>query len=75
MWKHLFDGFNLIHGILLVLAAAASFRFWARNRFWFPKYVHVLALIGFAAMLPVFWAMPEDLRKSTSAGHLLIAAS
>jgi hypothetical protein len=60
MWKHLFDGFNFIHGILLVLAALASFRFWARIRFWFPKYIHVLAAIGFAVSIWAISAMPAD---------------
>jgi hypothetical protein len=60
MWKHLFAGFNLIHGILLVLAAVASFKFWARIRFWIPKYIHVLAAIGFAVSVWALSAMPAD---------------
>jgi hypothetical protein len=60
MWKHLFDGFKLIHGVLLLLAAVASFRFLARIRFWFPKYIHVLALIGFAVSIWAIAAMPPD---------------
>jgi hypothetical protein len=74
MLEHLFDGFKLIHAVLLVSAAVASFRFWVRTRFWFPRYVHVLAAIGFAVMLMVFWAMPEESRKNTSAARLLVAA-
>ena len=60
MWKQLFQGFNLIHGVLLILAAGASFRFWARTRFWFPRYIHVLAGIGFAVSVWVMSAMPAD---------------
>jgi len=60
MWKHFFDGFRVIHGILLILAAGASFRFWARTRFRFPKYIHVLAAIGFVVSLLAISAMPPD---------------
>ena len=74
MWGHLLDSFKLIHGVLLVLAAVASFKFWVRTRFWFPRYVHALAAIGFAAMLMVYWATPEDLRKGTSGARLLVVA-
>jgi hypothetical protein len=57
---HLFDGFKLIHGVLLVLAAVASFKFWARTRCRFPKYIHVLAAIGFAVSIWALSAMPAD---------------
>lgn len=74
MWKHFFDGFNLIHGILLAIAAVASFRFWARTRFRFPTYVHVLAVIGSIAILTVFWAEPEELREKISVVRMLVGA-
>jgi len=75
MWKHLFDGFRLIHGIRLVLAAAASFRFWARIRFWFPGYIHVLAVIGLAVSVWALSAMPTDApaNKEGPVVRLLIA--
>jgi hypothetical protein len=75
MWRHLFDGFNLIHGVLLVLAAVASFRFWVRTRFWFPRYIHVLAPIGFAISIWVASAMPTDAPagKAGLIGRILVA--
>jgi len=60
MREYLFGSFKLIHVALLVLGATASFRFLARTRFRLPKYVHVLALIGFAVSLLAISAMPPD---------------
>jgi hypothetical protein len=60
MWKHLFEGFRLVHAILLILAGIASFRFWVRTRFWFPKYIHVLAALGFAVSIWAIASMPPD---------------
>ncbi len=45
LWQF-FRGFQLLHGVLLALGAIAFFIFWARTRFWLPKYAHVLASIG-----------------------------
>jgi hypothetical protein len=42
----LFRGFQLLHGFLLLISAVGFFIFWARTRFWLPKYAHVLAAIG-----------------------------
>jgi len=46
MLGQLFRGFQLLHGVLLALAAIGFFTFWVRTRFWLPKYVHFLAAIG-----------------------------
>jgi|CZKS01.1.fsa_nt_gi hypothetical protein len=75
MWKHLFSGFNWIHATLLFLAAAASFRFLVRIRFWFPKYIHVLAAIGLAISIWALSAMPADApaNKDGPVVRLLIA--
>jgi hypothetical protein len=75
MWKRLFQGSSLIHGILLFLAAVASFRFWARTRYRFPKYIHVLAAIGFAVSIWAISAMPAEApaNKYGPVGRLLIA--
>ena len=37
-----------LHIALVVLGAIGFFVFWARTRFWLPKYVHVLAVIALA---------------------------
>ena len=75
MWEHLFEGFSLIHGIVLIIAALASFRFLVRTRFWFPKYIHVLAAIGFAVSIWAVAAMPPDApaNKNGPVVRLLIA--
>ena len=46
MLGQFFKGFQLLHGVLLALSAAGFFVFWARTRFWLPKYAHILAAIG-----------------------------
>jgi hypothetical protein len=50
LWN-MFQGFQIVHEVLLILAAVGFFMFWARKRFWLPKYVHVLAAIGLAVGL------------------------
>jgi len=51
MLPNVFRGFQLAHALLLGLAAVGFFVFWARTRFWLPKYAHVLAAIGLAVGL------------------------
>jgi hypothetical protein len=46
MLRQLFAGFAFWHGVLLAISAVGFFIFWARTRFWLPKYVHILAAIG-----------------------------
>src|SRR5260370_30840682 len=60
MWKVAFKGIYLVHALVLVLAAIGLFRFWARTRFWLPKYVHVLAGLGFVILLGVLAMAPAD---------------
>jgi hypothetical protein len=54
MFGQFFRGFELLHGVLLALSAGGFFTFWARRRFWLPKYVHFLAAIG---LLDGFWCV------------------
>jgi len=53
------NGLSIVAGILLILTAIRSLPFWVRTRFWFPKYVHVLASIGGAVGLWCLVGMPE----------------
>jgi len=46
MLAHFFQGFRILHGILLALGAVSLFALWYRTRFWLPVYAHVLAVIG-----------------------------
>jgi hypothetical protein len=48
MLRDVFKGLQILDWGLLTLAAAAFFTFWARTRFWLPKYVHFLAALGLA---------------------------
>lgn len=41
-----FQRLRVLHVTLVVLLAIGAFVFFARSRFWLPKYVHVLAIIG-----------------------------
>src|SRR5258708_15930776 len=46
MWKGVFNSFRFFEGALLIVGAVGFLTFWARTRFWLPKYIHVLAAIG-----------------------------
>jgi hypothetical protein len=58
-WK-LFQGVQVLHAIVAISAAVGFFLFWARTRFWLPKYVHLLALIGLAVGLWCVANLPGD---------------
>jgi len=58
MWNALFNRFRLVHAAIFAFAAFGLFGFWARTRFWLPKYVHLLAGIG---LLSEFW--PSQQRR------------
>ena len=58
-WK-IFQNVEVLHALLTVLAASGFFVFWARTRFWLPKYVHLLALIGLAVGLWCAANVPRD---------------
>jgi len=58
--ENLFKGFHLLHVALLTLAAIGFFMFWARTRFWLPRYVHFLAAIGLAVSLWGLTTTPDD---------------
>jgi hypothetical protein len=54
MWNQILSSLYLVHAALLAVAAFGFFKFWARTRFWLPRYIHVMAGIAFLIM---FWAM------------------
>jgi hypothetical protein len=58
--KEVFNGFRFLEGILLMVGAIGCVGFWARNRFWLPKYIHVLAAIGLVVGVLSVWASPAD---------------
>jgi hypothetical protein len=50
---------NAVHVLLLVVAAIWFFRFWARTRYWFPRYVHVMAVVALAIGVWLLWIVPS----------------
>ena len=60
MWKGVYNSFHFLEGILLILAAVGCLKFWARTRFWLPRYIHVLAAIGLIVGVLTVWASPAD---------------
>jgi hypothetical protein len=60
MSGNLFKGFQLLHGVLLLISAVGFFIFWARTRFWLPKYAHVLAAIGLVVGVWCASNVPSD---------------
>ena len=60
MLGQLFRGFQLLHGVLLALSAIGFFVFWARTRFWLPRYAHILAAIGLVVGVWCVSNMPDD---------------
>jgi predicted ferric reductase len=49
-----------IHLVIGVVAAIGFFRFWVRTRFWFPRYVHVLAALALLIGLWLVTIIPPD---------------
>jgi hypothetical protein len=60
MGKSVFDDFRFLELILLLLGAFSFLTFWARTRFWLPKYAHALAAIGLMVGVLSVWASPAD---------------
>jgi hypothetical protein len=75
MIGHLFRGFQFLHAALLVLSAVGFFIFWARTRFWLPKYAHILGLIGLLVGVWCVSITPEDapINKAGPVGKFLLA--
>jgi len=75
MWKDVFSGFRLLEVTFLVFAAVGFLKFWARTRFWLPKYVHVLAGLGLIIGAWCVWASPVDAptRKEGPIARVLLA--
>jgi hypothetical protein len=60
MSKDVFSDFRFLEAILAIVGGFGFLTFWARTRFWLPKYIHVLAAIGlFVGVLSV-WGSPAD---------------
>jgi hypothetical protein len=67
--------FPLLHHVLLAVSAIGFFIFWARTRFWLPKYAHILAAIGFVVGLWSVAGVPADapINKKGPTAKLLLA--
>ena len=75
MLGQLFKGLHFLHVVFFLIGAVGFFTFWARTRFWLPKYVHVLAAIGLAVGLWCISTLAPDapINKSGLAGRFLLA--
>jgi hypothetical protein len=51
---------HALHVLLVVLAAVGFFHFWARTRFWVPRYVHYLAGLALVLSLAALALMPPQ---------------
>jgi len=60
MSKDVFNDFRFLEAILVILGTFGSLTFWARTRFWLPRYIHVLAAIGLIVGVLSVWASPAD---------------
>jgi len=60
MSKDVFNVFRFLEAILVILGTFGSLTFWARTRFWLPRYIHVLAAIGLMVGVLSVWASPAD---------------
>ena len=60
MMGNLFRGFQLLHAALLLISGVGFCIFWARTRFWLPKYAHVLAAIGLVVGAWCVFDVPTD---------------
>jgi hypothetical protein len=59
MWNWL-KAAKAVHAILVVLAAIGFFRFLVRTRFWFPRYVHWMAMIALGVGVGVLALIPAE---------------
>jgi len=48
------EDMTLIHGIKIILGIF-NFWFWIRNRFWVPRYVHLIAIFAFCLGCIMLW--------------------
>lgn len=75
MLGNFFRGIQLLHAVLLFIGAVGFFVFWARTRFWLPKYAHILAAIGMVVGVWCVSSVPSDapLSKQGPLARLLFA--
>ena len=63
-----------IHIGLAVLAAIGFFRFWVRTRFWFPRYVHYMAIASLAIGIWLLTIVPADAPVNRSEYRSIVGA-
>src|SRR5512139_3556984 len=59
LWE-VFQGFYILHVLFLIVTASGFYLFWARTGFWFPTYVHVLAVIALALSIRMMTTISDD---------------
>jgi hypothetical protein len=75
MLGQLLRGFQFLHFVFLALSAVGFFIFWARTRFWLPKYAHILAAVGLVVGVWCVSNTPDNapINKEGPIGRLLLA--
>jgi len=51
---------QIVHAVVLAVAAVGAFRFAVRTRFWLPRYVHYLAAFALVLGLACLSLLPPD---------------
>ena len=59
MWEWL-KAAQIVHAVVLAVAAVGAFRFAIRTRFWLPRYVHNLAAFALVLGLACLTLLPPD---------------
>ena len=54
------DYVSIARLVIAVVMAVGYFVFWRRTRFWVPKYVHFLAVVGFIVSVWCMRTMPDE---------------
>jgi hypothetical protein len=75
MLRQFITRFQLLHGVVAALGAIGFFIFWARTRFWLPKYAHLLAAVGLVVGVWCVSNVPADapINKAGGTAKLLLA--
>lgn len=70
----LFGSFGLETGLPLLFMLGGSLLLWRRSGYWLPMYVHVLAVLSFAAIVYINWLWVRAGQPMWTRRYLLIAA-
>ena len=58
MMRHWVDALHWVHGLFFIAFAVLHVIAWVKGGFWFPRYVHVIALAAFALGIAATLVLP-----------------